>query len=134
MDNRYLENVINEMQPFLDENGFKLVDGVYKNDKKAAAVEYSDERQMYILKTADIAEDYDEAIEKINASSFTEEQKTVLKAQAQANKELALSQAKASADQIQKNREARKGFFDGNDSKKDNKKARKVFKEIDDIL
>lgn len=57
MDNRYLENVISEMQPFFDENGFKLVDGVYKNDKKAAAIEYSDERQMYILKTADIAED-----------------------------------------------------------------------------
>lgn len=84
--------------------------------------------------TADITEDYDEAIEKINASSFTEEQKTVLKAQAQANKELAMSQAKASADQIQKNREARKGFFDGSNSKKDDKKARKVFKEIDDIL
>ncbi len=87
--------------------------------------------------TADITEDYDEAIEKINASSFTEEQKTVLKAQAQANKELALSQAKAADAQMQKNREARKGFFDDdsrhNDGKR-GKKARKVFEEIDDIL
>lgn len=57
MDNRYLENVIAEMQPFFDENGFKEVDGVYKNDQKVAAVEYSDERQMYVLKTADVAED-----------------------------------------------------------------------------
>lgn len=57
MDNRYLENVIAEMQPFFDENGFKAVDGIYKNDKKAVAVEYSDERQMYILKTADIDEE-----------------------------------------------------------------------------
>lgn len=91
--------------------------------------------------TADITEDYDEAIEKINASSFTEEQKNVLKAQAQANKELALSQAKAADAQMQKNREARKGFFDGDNSQTENKKhgkhgkkARKVFEEIDDIL
>lgn len=57
MDNRYLENVIAEMKPFFDENGFKEVDGIYKNDKKAVKVEYNDERQMYVLKTADIEED-----------------------------------------------------------------------------
>ena len=57
MDNRYLENVIQEMEPFFKENGFKETDGIYKNDKKAVAVEYSDERQMYLLKTADIQED-----------------------------------------------------------------------------
>ncbi len=57
MDNRYLENVIAEMKPFLNENGFKEVDGIYKSDKKAVQVEYSDERQMYVLKTADIEED-----------------------------------------------------------------------------
>lgn len=57
MDNRYLENVIAEMQSFFDENGFKEVDGVYKNEKKAVKVEYNDERQMYVLKTADIEED-----------------------------------------------------------------------------
>ena len=37
MDNRYLDKVIAEMQPFFDENGFKSADGVYKNDKKAVA-------------------------------------------------------------------------------------------------
>ena len=57
MDNRYLQNVIDEMQPFLTENGFKEADGIYKNETKVVAVEYSDERQMYVLKTADIAED-----------------------------------------------------------------------------
>lgn len=57
MDNRYLGNVIQEMEPFFKENGFKETEGVYKNDKKAVAVEYSDDRQMYILKTADISED-----------------------------------------------------------------------------
>ena len=91
--------------------------------------------------TADITEDYDDAIKEINESSFTEEQKTILRAQAQANKELALSQAKAADAQMQKNREARKGFFNSDNSQTENKKhgkhgkkARKVFEEIDDIL
>lgn len=74
MDNRYLENVISEMQPFFDENGFKLVDGVYKNDKKVAAIEYSDERQMYILKTADIAEDGSYELSEVNAWLFDDSQ------------------------------------------------------------
>ncbi len=74
MDNRYLENVINEMQPFLDENGFKAVDGVYKNDKKVASVEYSDERQMYILKTADIQEDGSYELSEVSAWLFDDSQ------------------------------------------------------------
>lgn len=74
MDNRYLENVIAEMQPFFDQNGFKAVDGVFKNDKKAACVEYSDERQMYILKTADIAEDGSYQLEEVNAWLFDDSQ------------------------------------------------------------
>jgi len=57
LDNRYYDSVIKEMQPFFDEQGFKLSDGVYKNDKKAVKVEYSDERQMYVLLIADVAED-----------------------------------------------------------------------------
>ena len=74
MDNRYLENVLAEMQPFFDQNGFKVVDGVFKNDKKAACVEYSDERQMYILKTADIAEDGSYQLEEVNAWLFDDSQ------------------------------------------------------------
>lgn len=74
MDNRYLENVIAEMHPFFDENGFKAVDGVYKNDKKVASVEYSDERQMYILKTADIAEDGSYELSEVNAWLFDDSQ------------------------------------------------------------
>ncbi len=74
MDNRYLENVIAEMQPFFDENGFKEVDGVYKNDKKAVKVEYSDERQMYVLKTADIEEDGSFNLGEANAWLFDDSQ------------------------------------------------------------
>ena len=74
MDNRYLENVIKEMQPFFDENGFKTVDGIYKNDKKAAAIEYNDDRQMYILKTADIAEDGSYELNEVSAWLFDDTQ------------------------------------------------------------
>ena len=55
MDNRYIDVVINEMKPFLDENGFSSCDGGgYKNGKREIKVSYSDERQMYILLIADI--------------------------------------------------------------------------------
>ncbi len=74
MDNRYLENVIAEMQPFFNENGFKAVDGIYKNDKKAVAIEYSDERQMYILKTSDIAEDGSFELSEVSAWLFDDSQ------------------------------------------------------------
>lgn len=74
MDNRYLENVIKEMQPFFDENGFKAVDDVYKNDKKAVAIEYSDDRQMFILKTADIQEDGSFELLETNAWLFDDSQ------------------------------------------------------------
>ena len=74
MDNRYLENVIAEMQSFLDENGFKEFDGIYKNDKKAVQVEYNDDRQMYVLKTADIDEDGNFTLGEANAWLFDDSQ------------------------------------------------------------
>lgn len=74
MDNRYLENVIAEMQPFFDQNGFKAVDGIFKNDTKAVAVEYSDERQMYILKTGTIDEDGSFDLSEVNAWLFDDSQ------------------------------------------------------------
>ncbi len=74
MDNRYLDVVIKEMQPFFDENGFKNVDGVFKNDKKAALVEYDEARQMYVLKTADIADDGSFTLDEASAWLFDDSQ------------------------------------------------------------
>ena len=74
MDNRYLQNVIDELQPFFTENGFKEVDGVYKNATKVVAVEYSDERQMYVLKTADIAEDGSYELAEVSSWLFDDSQ------------------------------------------------------------
>lgn len=84
--------------------------------------------------TAEIQEDYNEAIAKIDNSTLSDEQKTLLKAQAQSNKELALSQAQATNTQIMNNQQARKNMFSTSADKKENKKIRKIFKEIDDIL
>lgn len=74
MDNRYLQNVIDELQPFFTENGFKEVDGVYKNETKVVVVEYSDERQMYVLKTADIAEDGSYELAEVSSWLFDDSQ------------------------------------------------------------
>ncbi len=75
MDNRFLENVLNEMQPFFDEQGFKAdEDGVYKNEKTAARVCYSEERQMFVLYTADITEDGIGEFGEANAWLFDDSQ------------------------------------------------------------
>lgn len=74
MDSRYLENVIAEMQPFFNENGFKSVDGIFKNDKKAVAVEYNDERQMYVLKIADVEEEGELSFSEVSAWLFDDSQ------------------------------------------------------------
>ena len=54
LDNRYYDGVIAEMQPFLDEQGLKSADGAFANDKKSVVVEYNEDKQMYVLKCADI--------------------------------------------------------------------------------
>ncbi len=74
MDNRYLDKVIAEMQHFFDENGFKEKEGVYKNDKKAVSVEYDDDRQMYVLKTADIEDDGNYQLSEASAWLFDDSQ------------------------------------------------------------
>ena len=76
MDNRYYENVINEMQPFLDEHGFKVAeDGIFANENKRIFVNYNDDRQMYTLSVADIGEDTTVSeFREINAWLFDDSQ------------------------------------------------------------
>lgn len=52
LDNRYYDNVIAEMQSFLDENGFKAVEDGFENETKKIAVKYNDEKQAYSLFSA----------------------------------------------------------------------------------
>lgn len=52
MDNRYYENVIAEMKPFLDENGFVAEGDDFVNDSKKISIKYNDEKQTYSLLVA----------------------------------------------------------------------------------
>lgn len=57
MENHYFEFVVEEMQSFLDEQGFKaLEEGVYANPTKQIKIEYSEEKQVYRLLAADVTE------------------------------------------------------------------------------
>lgn len=75
MDNRFLGDVLNEMQPFFDEQGFEAQeDGIFKSKTKAVKVEYSEERQMFLLLKADITEDGEGELSEINAWLFDDSQ------------------------------------------------------------
>lgn len=55
MDNRYFDKVINEMLPFLEEQGFKPAeDGVFENESRKIKIAYDEPRQMYTLSAAEI--------------------------------------------------------------------------------
>ncbi len=75
MDNRYFDKVIEEMQPFLDEQSFKQSeDGSYKNDTRAVKVEYNESRQMYTLNVAEIADGEIGEFKEISAWLFDDSQ------------------------------------------------------------
>lgn len=57
MDNRYYNQVIGEMKPFLDEQGLTLRDdGAFHGNEKAYRVVYDEPRQMYLLQAADLSD------------------------------------------------------------------------------
>ncbi len=74
MDSRYLENVIAEIKPFFEENGFCEFENGYKNDAKAVNVEYNEVRQMFVLSVADIEEGDIGEYRELNAWLFDDTQ------------------------------------------------------------
>jgi len=62
------------MQPFFDENGFKAVENGFINDNKAFIVNYSDERQMYVLSVADVEDGKAGEYREINSWLFDDSQ------------------------------------------------------------
>lgn len=73
LDNRYFENVINEMQPFLTELGYKFNDdNLFESEEKLIAVKYEDAKQMYTLSIADKGEEVE--FKQINAWLFDDSQ------------------------------------------------------------
>lgn len=81
--------------------------------------------------TREINEDYQKALHKIDKSSFSDEQKTLLKKQAAENKDLALKQSQERAQQAEKHMKARKAL-NMQDAMHD-KANRKAVKEIHEI-
>lgn len=75
MDNRYIENVVNEMLPFLEENGFKkLSDTEFENEKKSIKISYDEARQMYALSAADVEEGKAGEFSELSAWLFDDSQ------------------------------------------------------------
>ncbi len=76
MDNRYYENVIGEMQSFLDEHNFKTEEnGTFSNGAKRFLVSYIEEKQSYTLSVADIDEEGNASdYKEINAWLFDDSQ------------------------------------------------------------
>ena len=57
MDNRYINKVLEELNPLFEEQGFKEKDGIFQNEKKAVKIDYNEDKQSYVLLVADIDED-----------------------------------------------------------------------------
>ncbi len=74
MDNKYFDNVLNELKPFFEENGITEKDGIFLNDTKSIVIKYEDERQMYTLSVADIEEGNVGDYREINAWLFDDTQ------------------------------------------------------------
>ena len=73
MDNRYIGKVIEEMSPFFEENEYKKTgENEYANGKFKVKVDYSDERQMYLLYLAAADAEYAETSAWLFDDSQTE--------------------------------------------------------------
>lgn len=75
MDNRYFDKVIDEMRPFLEEQGFKaLEDGIFENECRKIKIAYDEPRQMYILSAATIEEGEAVELTELDAWLFDDTQ------------------------------------------------------------
>lgn len=96
--------------------------------KKAAKKSHS---QWLARKSADINEDFDEAVYKIGKSSLPQEVKNLLLSQANEDKNLALKQAQETSRLLEKQQASREKFSMALDA---DKQAKKLIKKIDDIV
>lgn len=102
------------------------------HDKKMMKKMQKHNPERWLAKeTADINEDYNEAVYKIGKTGLPQDAKDLLLSQAKGNKELALKQAKEKSDQLMKNMSAREKFRDQILQEKRNRKA---VREVEDIL
>lgn len=76
VDNRYYENLIEEMKPFLEEHSFKGEEiGIFSNSAKKIAIAYNEAKQTYTLSVADIDEQGNSGdFREVNAWLFDDSQ------------------------------------------------------------
>ncbi|MBQ7726430.1 MAG: hypothetical protein IJT66_04725 [Clostridia bacterium] len=75
MDNRYDDQVLEEMRPFLEEHSFrKTENGAFVNEQKAVRVAYDEPRQMYLLSVADVEDGKIGEFKELNAWLFDDSQ------------------------------------------------------------
>lgn len=127
-DNNYQGEQLTEAQKYKARHEGKHDKHHDKADKK---FKKCDPARWLNKENAEINEDYDEAIHKINKSSLSQEAKDLLISQAKSNKELALEHAKEISEQRAKNMDARQKYKDQFMQEKRNMKA---VKEVEDIL
>lgn len=74
MDNRYYDNVIKEMAPFFEENGFKMQDDIFVSNEKCVKIVYNEENQTYNLLVAEATADGVGEFSNINTWLFDDSQ------------------------------------------------------------
>lgn len=104
----------------MDEHGYKM----HKMFKRTPA-------EWLEKENAEINEDYQKAVAKINKSALPQDYKDLLMKQAMSNKEFAMKQAQAKSEILGQNWKARETFSPDLMKEKVNRKA---VKEVDDIL
>ncbi len=109
-----------KMGKHMDEHGYKM----HKMFKRTPA-------EWLEKENAEINEDYQEAVARINKSSLPQDYKDLLMKQAMSNKEFAMKQAQAKSEILGQNWKARETFPQDLMKEKANRKA---VKEVDDIL
>lgn len=74
MDNRYYGKVVEEMNAFFEENGFKADDDIFVSDKAAVKIEYDESKQIYNLLVAEVSDNKIGEFEVASAYLFDDSQ------------------------------------------------------------
>ncbi len=75
MDNRYYDNLIEEIKPFFDEQKFtEQEDGSFKNDAWATKIQYDEDSQMYKLYLANLSQEDESDYSLVSSWLFDDSQ------------------------------------------------------------
>ena len=99
-----------------------------KQEKTAVVMKKSD--QYFLEKQKKIDKKYEKAIKYVDDTSLSDEQKNLLRAQAEENRALAVRQLEERAALMKAHKEQKSAIISGSNTERDVKKAMKKIKEI----